>query len=140
VRQGLGSRLEKLHGSTGKLSRGSGETRCLRKWLAAVAGARVGGIELAGAKSWVWRVRASVEWSVARPGWLYRRGRGARSGVDQRGCAGAHGSARARGLACTGASPWSSMWHIASAPVLMPIGFKSSRIWARSPCKICSLM
>jgi hypothetical protein len=48
--------LEKLHGSTGKLSRGSGETRCLRKWLATVAGdrvARAGGVELAGAKSWV---------------------------------------------------------------------------------------
>jgi hypothetical protein len=56
VRLGLGSCLEKLHGSTGKLSRGSGETRCLRKWLAAVAGAQVaraGDAELAGAKTWV---------------------------------------------------------------------------------------
>jgi hypothetical protein len=60
VRQGLGSCLEKLHGSTWKLYRGSGEARCLRKWLAAVAGARVaraGGVELAGARSWVWEVR-----------------------------------------------------------------------------------
>jgi hypothetical protein len=78
VRQGLGSCLEKLQGSTGKLSRGSGEARCLREWLAAVAGARVaraGDIELAGAKSWVWEVRRGAEWSVARPGWLYRRRR-----------------------------------------------------------------
>jgi hypothetical protein len=58
VRQGLGSCLEKLHGSTGKLSRGSGETRCLRKWQTAVAGARVarvGGVELTRAKSGVLR-------------------------------------------------------------------------------------
>jgi hypothetical protein len=71
VRQGLGSRLQKLHGFTGKLSRGSGEARCLRKWLATVVGARVaqaGGAVLAGAKSWVGTVRASAEWSVARPG------------------------------------------------------------------------
>jgi hypothetical protein len=71
VRQGLSSRLKKLHGPTGKLSRGSGEARCLREWLAAVAGARVaraGGAELAGAKSWVGTVRTGAEWSVARPG------------------------------------------------------------------------
>jgi hypothetical protein len=56
VRQGFGFCLEKLHDSTGKLSRGSGEASCLQEWLAAVAGARVaraGGIELTGAKSWV---------------------------------------------------------------------------------------
>jgi hypothetical protein len=41
VRQGLGSRLKKLHGFTGKLFRGSGEARCLREWLVAVADARV---------------------------------------------------------------------------------------------------
>jgi hypothetical protein len=29
VRQGLNSRLKKLHGSMGKLSRGSSEARCL---------------------------------------------------------------------------------------------------------------
>jgi hypothetical protein len=29
VRQGLDPCLEKLHGSTGKLSKGSGEARCL---------------------------------------------------------------------------------------------------------------
>jgi hypothetical protein len=54
MRQGLGSCLEKLDGTTVKLSRGSGEARCLRRWLAAVAGAQVaraGGIELARAKS-----------------------------------------------------------------------------------------
>jgi hypothetical protein len=114
VRQGLGSCLEKLHGSTGKLSRGSSEASCLREWLAAVASARVaraGGVELAGSKSWVWEVRRGAEWSVAHPRWLYRRGRGARSGVDQRGRAGAHGSVRARGLACTGAS--ATVEHVA---------------------------
>jgi hypothetical protein len=54
VRQGLGSCLENLHGSTGKLSRGSGEASCLREWLVAVAGARVArasGVELTRAKS-----------------------------------------------------------------------------------------
>jgi hypothetical protein len=54
VRQGLGARLEELHGSMGKLSRGSGEARCLQEWLAAVVDARVArasGVELAGAKS-----------------------------------------------------------------------------------------
>jgi hypothetical protein len=54
VRQGLGSRLKKLHGPTRKLSRGSGEARCLREWLAVVAGARVAradGAELTRAKS-----------------------------------------------------------------------------------------
>jgi hypothetical protein len=63
--------LKKLHGSTGKLSRGSSEARCLWKWLATVAGvrvARVGGAELAGAKSLVRTVRESAEWSVTRPG------------------------------------------------------------------------
>jgi hypothetical protein len=54
VWQGLGSRLEKLHRSTGKLSRGSGEVRCLQEWLAAVVDAwvaRAGSAELAGTKS-----------------------------------------------------------------------------------------
>jgi hypothetical protein len=31
VRQGLDSRLKKLHGSMGNLSRGLGEARCLRE-------------------------------------------------------------------------------------------------------------
>jgi hypothetical protein len=35
VRQGLGSCLKKLHDFMGKLSRGSGEARYLREWLAA---------------------------------------------------------------------------------------------------------
>jgi hypothetical protein len=143
VRQGLGSCLEKLHGSTGKLSRGSGETRCIWKWLAVVAGARVaraGGVDLAGAKSLVWTVRASKEWSVARPGgfigagtvhgraWTGTR---ARARTARRGRVGWHLPAR---------QPRSSTWHIASAPVLTPIGFISLQIWARSSCKICSLM
>jgi hypothetical protein len=57
VRQGLDPCLEKLHGFSGKLSRGSGEARGLWKRLAAVAGARVaraGDAELAGAKDRVW--------------------------------------------------------------------------------------
>jgi hypothetical protein len=71
VRQGLDPCLEKLHGSTGTLFRGSGEARGLWKWLAAMAGARVaraGGAELAGAKDGVGTVGVSVEWGVARPG------------------------------------------------------------------------
>jgi hypothetical protein len=85
VGQGLDPCLEKLHDSSRKLSRGSGEARGLWKWLAAVAGARVawaGGAELAGAKdrsgqrgyarSEVWRVRG---WSLrarasTTEGWL----------------------------------------------------------------------
>jgi hypothetical protein len=54
VRQGLDPCLEKLHGSTGKLSRGSSEARCLWEWLAVMAGvwvARSGDAELAGAKN-----------------------------------------------------------------------------------------
>ena len=54
VRQGLGSCLKKLHGTTGKLPTGSGEARCLREWLAAVDGTRVArgsDVELTGAKS-----------------------------------------------------------------------------------------
>jgi hypothetical protein len=77
VWHGLGSRLEKLHGFTRKPSRGSGKARYLREQLAVVADTRVaraGGAELAGAKSWVGTVRAGVAWSVARLGWLYRRG------------------------------------------------------------------
>jgi hypothetical protein len=64
VRQCLDPCLEKLHGSTGKLSRGSGEARGLWEWLAAMAGVRVaraGGAELVGAQDWVGTVRASVE-------------------------------------------------------------------------------
>ena len=37
VRQGLGSRLKKLHGFTGKPSKGSGEARGRRKGLATAA-------------------------------------------------------------------------------------------------------
>jgi hypothetical protein len=59
-RQGLNPCLEKLHGFTGKLPRGSGEARVLWKWLAVVVGARVAradGAELAGAKDGVWSAR-----------------------------------------------------------------------------------
>jgi hypothetical protein len=48
--------LGKASRPTEELSRGSGEARDLREWRAMVAGARVaqaGGVELAGAKSWV---------------------------------------------------------------------------------------
>jgi hypothetical protein len=64
VRQGFDSCLEKLHGSSGKLSKGSVEAEGLWKWLATVAGARVaraGGVELAGAKGGVWPARVSAE-------------------------------------------------------------------------------
>jgi hypothetical protein len=56
--------LEKLHGSSGKLSKGSVEAEGLWKWLAAVAGARVawaGGAELAGAKGGAWPAKVSAE-------------------------------------------------------------------------------
>jgi hypothetical protein len=64
VRQGFDSRLEKLRGSSGKLSKGSVEAEGLWKWLATVAGARVaraGGAELAGDKGGVWPAKVSVE-------------------------------------------------------------------------------
>jgi hypothetical protein len=64
MRQGLDPCLEKLHGSTGKLSKGSVEAEGLWKWLAAVAGARVaraGGAELARAKGDVWPAKVSAE-------------------------------------------------------------------------------
>jgi hypothetical protein len=64
VGQGLDPCLEKLHGSSGKLSRGLSEARGLWKWLAMVAGAQVaraGGGKLAGAIDGVWSARVSVE-------------------------------------------------------------------------------
>jgi hypothetical protein len=75
VRQGLDPCLEKLHGSTGTLSRGSGEARGLWKWLATMAGARVaraGGAKLAGAKDGVGIAGVSMECSVARPGVVFK--------------------------------------------------------------------
>jgi hypothetical protein len=56
--------LEKLHGSSGKLSKGSVEAEVLWKWLATVAGARVaraGSVELSRAKDGVWTVKVSAE-------------------------------------------------------------------------------
>jgi hypothetical protein len=61
-------------------------------------------------------------------GWAWT-GAGAHGGVARRGRAG--GCAPAR-------QPRSSMWRFASAPVPALIGSVSSRIWARSLCKICS--
>jgi hypothetical protein len=64
MRQGFDPCLKKLHGSSGKLSKGSVEAEGLWKWLAAVTGARVaqaGGAELAGAKESVWSAKVSVE-------------------------------------------------------------------------------
>jgi hypothetical protein len=60
VRQGFDLFLEKLHSSSGKLSKGSVEAKGLWKWLATAAGARVaraGGAELAGAKDGVGGLR-----------------------------------------------------------------------------------
>jgi hypothetical protein len=56
--------LEKLHGSSGKLSKGLVEAEGLGKWLATVAGAQVaraGGAELAGAKGGVLPKKVSAE-------------------------------------------------------------------------------
>jgi hypothetical protein len=64
MRQGFDPWLEKLHGSSGKLSKGSVEAEVLWKWLATVAGARVaraGSVELSGAKDGVWTVKVSAE-------------------------------------------------------------------------------
>jgi hypothetical protein len=64
VRQGFDPCLEKLHDSTGKLSKASIEAKGLWKWLATVAGARVaraGGVELVGAKDGVWSAKLSAE-------------------------------------------------------------------------------
>jgi hypothetical protein len=64
VRQGFDPCLEKLHGSSGKLSKGSVEAEGLWKWLAAVAGARVaraGGAELAGTKGGAWLAKVGAE-------------------------------------------------------------------------------
>jgi hypothetical protein len=64
VRQGFDPCLEKLHISTGKLSKGSVEAEGLWKWLATVAGARVaraGGAELARAKGGVWPAKVNEE-------------------------------------------------------------------------------
>jgi hypothetical protein len=69
---------------------------------------------------------------------LYRRGRGAWLSVDWRGRARRRGSVRACGRVCTGAS--AAVKHVALCicPVPALIGSVSSRIWARSLCKICS--
>jgi hypothetical protein len=64
VRQGLDYFLEKLHGTLGKLSKGSVEAKVSGKRLATVASARVaraGGAELTGAKGGVWPARVSAE-------------------------------------------------------------------------------
>jgi hypothetical protein len=59
--------------------------------------------------------------------------------VHGRACGRAHGLAWVRGLACTGhVSRGRARGTIASARVLTPIGRRSSRIWPRSPCKMCS--
>ena len=128
--QGLGPSLGKLHGLSGKLSKGSGEVGGLREWLdtAAVVG-------------WWWRVvvegggacslrrTAVISSSVRSVGmrgsttealWALigvGTGTGARSGVARRGCA------VGRALAC---QPRSSTWRLASARVQALIGSKSS--------------
>jgi hypothetical protein len=64
VRQGFDPCLEKLHGSSGKLSKGSVEAEGLWKWLVVVAGARVaraGGAELAGTKGGAWLAKVGAE-------------------------------------------------------------------------------
>jgi hypothetical protein len=64
VRQGFDPCLEKLHVSSGKLSKGSVEAEGLWKWVVAMADARVaraGGTELAGANGGVWPAKVSAE-------------------------------------------------------------------------------
>jgi hypothetical protein len=64
VRQGFDSRLDKVHASSGKLSKGSVEAEGLWKWLATAAGARVaraGGADLARAKGGVWPAKVSAD-------------------------------------------------------------------------------
>jgi hypothetical protein len=73
--------------------------------------------EVAGATGWLWGVRRGAEGVRSRPCCSYRHGRGARSGMDRCGRAGRRAPTR---------QPRSRTWHIASAPVLTPIGFKSS--------------
>jgi hypothetical protein len=86
--------------------------------------------EVAGAVGWLWEAGSGAEGVRSKPCCSYRHGRGARSGVDRCGRAGWRAPAH---------QPRLSTWHIASTPVLTLIGFISSRIWARSLCKICSL-
>jgi hypothetical protein len=67
--------------------------------------------DVAGATGWLWKVGQGAEGVRPRLHYSYRRGRGARSGVNRCGRACAHGSARARGLACTDAS--AAVEHVA---------------------------
>jgi hypothetical protein len=82
-------------------------------------GVVVGCGEVVGVVGWLQGVRRGAEGVRPRPCCSYRRGRGARSGMDRCGCS---------GLCAPAHQPRSSTWHIASAPVLMPIGFISSQI------------
>jgi hypothetical protein len=73
--------------------------------------------EVAGAAGWPWGVGRGADGVRPRLYCSYRRGCGARLGVDRCGRAGRRAPAR---------QPRLSTWHIASTPVLKPIGFKSS--------------
>jgi hypothetical protein len=97
----------KFYGALGKL------VNALDRWE--VAGKRpghggralavvAGHGEVAGATGWLWGAWRGEEGVRPRPCCSYRLGRGAWSGVDRCERASAHGSARARGLACTSAS------------------------------------
>jgi hypothetical protein len=107
--------------------------------VAVPSGGLAGGAELVGAKDWARTVRASAELSVACPGVAFKGVVWCTGGVDHSGHAGVHGSAWVRGMACTGhVSRGRARGMVSSAPVLTSIGHRSLRIWARSPCKICS--
>jgi hypothetical protein len=71
----------------------------------------VGHGEVARAVGWLLGVGRGAKGVRPRPCCSYRRGRGARSGMDGCGRTGAHGPARARGQACTGAS--AAVEHVA---------------------------
>jgi hypothetical protein len=142
VRQCLGSSLGKLHGFTGKRSRGWGEAGGQQKGLATTAVL----------ERW-WRAvvlafHGELRWSLARAGlwvceckWLRPLEAFIGEGEVQTCRRGDH----ARGARCRDQSALgrpntaSSTWLFASARVQTLIGWRSSRIWAWSLHKIFSL-
>jgi hypothetical protein len=141
VRQCLGSSLEKLHGFTGKRSRGWGDAGGQQKVLATTA--------MLG--RW-WRAvvlafHGELRWSLARTGLWVRECKRLRpleafigEGEVQTRGRGDH----TRGACCRGQSALDrpdtalSTWLFASAWVQTLIGWRSSRIWAWSLHKIFS--
>jgi hypothetical protein len=89
-------------------------------------GGLAGDAELSEAKDWAGTVRASAERSVARLGVAFKGAARCTSGMDQSERASVHGSARVRGLACTGhVSRGRARGMVSSAPVVTPTGHRS---------------